>query len=57
MTKLYASGQRDQAVYFTRDQKAFLAGNGITVQNMFDYAEDQANYGEPGYDRALAIEG
>ena len=54
--KLYASGNTDQATYFTADEKAFLAANGITVQNMFDYAEDQQNYGEPGYDRALAIE-
>jgi hypothetical protein len=54
--KLYASGQTDQAAYFTADEKAFLAANGISVQNMFDYAEDHQNYGEPGYDRALAIE-
>lgn len=54
--KLYASGNTDQATFFTDDEKAFLAANGITVQNMFDYAEDQQNYGEPGYDRALAIE-
>lgn len=54
--KLYASGKTDQASYFTADEQALLAANGITVQNMFDYAEDQNNYGEPGYDRALAIE-
>ncbi|MDQ5978034.1 MAG: hypothetical protein QG602_1006, partial [Verrucomicrobiota bacterium] len=54
--KLYASGRTDQASYFTADEQTFLTANGITVQNMFDYAEDQANYGEPGYDRALAIE-
>lgn len=54
--KLYASGQTDQAAYFTADERAFLAANGISVQAMYDYAEDQKNYGEPGYDRALEIE-
>lgn len=54
--KLYASGNTDQASYFNADDKAFLAANGISSQAMFDYAEDHNNYGEPGYDRALAIE-
>jgi hypothetical protein len=54
--KLYASGQTDQNAYFTADEKAFLAANGISVQAMYDYAEDHNNGGEPGYDRALAIE-
>ena len=54
--KLYAAGNTDKATYFTADEKAFLAANGISVQAMFDYAEDHNNGGEPGYDRALAIE-
>ena len=54
--KTYAAGQTDQAKYFTTDEKAFLAANGISVQAKYDYAEDHNNGGEPGYDRALAIE-
>jgi hypothetical protein len=54
--KAYAAGQTDQARYFTADEKAFLAANGITVQAMYDYAEDHNNGGEPGFDRALTIE-
>jgi len=54
--KTYAAGPRDQAAYYTAGEKAFLAANGISVQAMFDYAEDHNNGGEPGYDRALAIE-
>jgi hypothetical protein len=54
--RAYAAGQTDQAKYFTTDEKAFLATNGISVQAMYDYAEDHHGYGEPGYDRALAIE-
>jgi hypothetical protein len=54
--KQFAAGQRDQKAFFTADEQAFLVANGLTVQNLFDYAEDQTNYGEPGYDRALEIE-
>lgn len=54
--KTYAAGQSDQAIYFTADEQAYLAANGISVQTMYDYAEDHQGYGEPGYDRALAIE-
>ena len=54
--KLYAAGNTAKDSYYTADEQAFLAANGLTVQNLFDYAEDHNNYGEPGYDRALAIE-
>ncbi len=54
--QLYASGRTGPETYFTADETAFLAANGLTAQNLYDYAEDQQNYGEPGYDRALAIE-
>ena len=54
--KQYASGLRDQPAYYTADEQAFLAANGIGVQAMYDYAEDHNNGGEPGYDRALEIE-
>jgi hypothetical protein len=60
----YAAGQSVPGAYFTAGEKAFLAANGITAQAMHDYAEDHNNGaqgggaggGEPGYDRALAIE-
>ncbi len=54
--KLYAAGRSDKATYFTGEEQAFLATTGIGVQAMYDYAEDHNNGGEPGYDRALAIE-
>lgn len=54
---LYAKGQRGPDTYFTADESAWLASNGITAQHLYDYAEDQNNYdGEPGYDIALGIE-
>ena len=52
----YTAGQRGVQTYFTADELAFLAANGLAAQAMFDYAEDHHNYGEPGYDNALAIE-
>lgn len=53
---LYAKGQRDPAACFTADEKNFLSANGLTAQNLFDYAEDHNKYGEPGLDLALGIE-
>lgn len=52
----YASGQRGADTYFTADESAWLASNGLTAQHLYDYAEDQNNYGEPGYDIALGVE-
>jgi len=54
--KLYAAGQRGAETFFSVEQQAFLAANGLTAQNFYDYAEDHLNGGEPGYDRALSIE-
>ena len=54
--KLYASGRRGPESYFSPAESAFLAANGLTVQNLYDYAEDETGGGEPGWDKALAIE-
>lgn len=53
---LYAKGQRDAQTFFAADEQPWLAANGLTAQHLYDYAEDQNNQGEPGYDNALAIE-
>jgi len=53
---LYAKGQRGADTFFNSEEQAFLAANGITSQNLYDYAEDHNNYGEPGFDLALGIE-
>ena len=52
----YTAGQRGVQSYFSADELAFLTANGLTAQNLFDYAEDLHNQGEPSYDQALAIE-
>ncbi len=53
---LYAKGQRGADTFFFKDETAWLAANGLTAQHLYDYAEDQTNYGEPGFDNALAME-
>jgi hypothetical protein len=54
---LYAKGQRGADTFFSADEQAWLAANGITAQHLYDYAEDHNNYaGEPGPEHAIAIE-
>ena len=54
--RLYGQGQRGAATYFTADEQAFLAANGLTAQHLYDYAEDFTSGGEPTWHTALAIE-
>jgi hypothetical protein len=54
--KQYAAGQRGSEKYFSPDETAFLAANGLTPQHLYDYAEDETGGGEPGWDKAIAIE-
>lgn len=54
--RLYAAGQSGAETFFTATETAFLTANGLTAQNLYDYAEDQIDSDEPGFDRALAIE-
>lgn len=53
---LYGAGVTNKSLYFTPRELGFLKDNGITIQAMYDYAEDHTHDGEPGYDRALGIE-
>ena len=53
---LYAKGKRGAGTYFDKAQVKWLAANGLTPQNMYDYAEDEISGGEPGFGHALAIE-
>ncbi len=46
---LYKSGQRGAASYFNDEEKDWLAANGITPQEIYDFAEDFTNYNEPDF--------
>jgi hypothetical protein len=52
----YAKAGATAANLLSADDNLFLTANGITSQHLFDYVEDLAGYGEPGYDQALGIE-
>lgn len=52
----YSQGARAADALFSPKETEWLCANGFTPQHFFDYAEDQHNGGEPGYDNALAIE-
>lgn len=52
----YAQGVRGAENFCPPEELAFLAANGMTAQHLYDYAEDQHNYGEPGLETALTIE-
>ena len=54
---LYGEGRRGADSFFTPEENAFLAANGIAPQHLYDYAEDHHGYGgEPGFEHALSIE-
>lgn len=52
----YAAGQRGTKDCFNASDMGFLAANGLAAQAVFDYVEDDTASGEPGWDKALAIE-
>ncbi|OHE89600.1 MAG: DUF5069 domain-containing protein [Verrucomicrobia bacterium RIFCSPLOWO2_12_FULL_64_8] len=54
--RYYHEGRRGAQTYFTPDENAFLAADGLTAQHLYDYAEDFTADGEPSWETALAIE-
>ena len=52
----YAGGNGSATSVFTPEELAWLAGHGLTAQALYDYAEDEVKYQEPGIDIALGIE-
>lgn len=53
----HAAGHRGADMFCTAEEQAFLAANGLSAQNLYDYAEDHNGYGgEPGFEQALGIE-
>lgn len=54
---LYAQGKRGADTFFSPEETAWLAANGMTPQHLYDYGEDHNNYqGDPGFAHALTIE-
>ncbi|WP_309384200.1 DUF5069 domain-containing protein [Cerasicoccus frondis] len=45
----YAAGNRDAATYFTDGETQWLADNGVTPQELYDFAEDFNAVGDPDF--------
>ena len=52
----YGKGCREAATLLSHADLEFLASIGSRAQDLFDYAEDAANYGEPGFETALLVQ-
>ncbi|MEX0330348.1 MAG: DUF5069 domain-containing protein [Puniceicoccaceae bacterium] len=52
---LYEAGNRESGTYFDADELEFLKANGHTAREVFDFAEDQVNHGEPDFETFLLI--
>jgi hypothetical protein len=53
--RLYGTGKRGSATYFTPEETAFLESIGLTPQEVYDFAEDFNNGNEPDYGTFAAI--
>ncbi len=54
--KQYAAGKRNPGEFFSKHELAFLAAIGSRSQDLYDYVEDAANYGEPDFETALLVQ-
>lgn len=52
-TKRYNSGERAPQKLFSKSESEFLASIGCSAQEMFDFIDDLARYGEPAYETVL----
>lgn len=53
--QLYNKGQRGSSTYFEPLETEFLAGIGVTAQEVYDYAEDYSAGGEPDFATFAAV--
>jgi hypothetical protein len=52
----YGAGAREASKLLSADDVRWLESIGSRAQDLFDYAEDAANYSEPDYDTALLVQ-
>src|ERR1044072_5458493 len=52
-TRRYTSGERHPIKLFSKQELEFLASIGCTAQELFDFIDDFAGYGEPDYKTTL----
>ena len=49
----YAKGERSPQKLFSKTETEFLGSIGCTAQELFDFIDDLARYGEPNYETTL----
>src|SRR5687768_9601237 len=52
-TKRYREGKRKPESLFSKEELEFLATIGCTAQELFDFIDDLARYGEPDFETVL----
>jgi hypothetical protein len=52
-TQRYNSGERTSHKLFSKSELNFLAAIGCSAQELFDFIDDLARYGEPAYETVL----
>ena len=56
-TKRYAGGERNPSKLFNAAELGFLQSIGCSAQELFDFIDDLARYGEPDYETTLLVTG
>jgi hypothetical protein len=56
-TKRYHAGERTPQKLFSKSELEFLASIGCSAQELFDFIDDLARYGEPHYETVLLTTG
>lgn len=56
-TKRYEQGERTPAKLFSKQELEFLASIGCSAQELFDFIDNLARYGEPAYETVLLTTG
>ena len=54
--KRYDQGEREPAKLFSEGDLAFLRSIGCNAQEMFDFIDDLARYGEPAFETVLLVQ-
>src|SRR3954463_15310314 len=52
-TRRYSKGEREPQKVFSKAELEFLGSIGCTAQELFDFIDDLARYGEPSYETTL----
>ena len=52
----FGEGRRDAGTFFTEAEEVFLTSIGATAQEVYDFAEDFSNHGEPDFSTFILLQ-